>query len=309
MTGLRRLLCLALILCAWEARAMDIASLWNFDDPAASEARFRAALAQARGDDALSLQTQIARTYSLRRRFDEAHALLDTLAPQLADAGAEPRVRALLERGRTFRSARERDKARPLFEQAAALAQSAGLEFLAIDALHMVALVQTDPQEELRWNRTALAAAQAARDPAAREWEGSLSNNLGMTLHGLGRYREAMDAFRTQLAVRERQGRPARIRVARWMIAWTHRALGEHDAALALLHTLDRELAAAKASDGYVPEEIGENLLALGRGDEARPWFARALAEHRAAPPADRPAEASLARLERLARGADRPPD
>jgi tetratricopeptide (TPR) repeat protein len=302
---LRGLLVALFCVVAWEARAMDIAALWNFDDPAASEARFRAALADAQGDAALSLQTQIARTYSLRRRFDEAHALLDSLAPQLAGAGAEPRVRALLERGRTHRSARARDKARPLFEQAAALAQSAGLEFLAVDALHMVALVQTDPNEELRWNRAALAAARSARDPQARDWEGSLSNNLGMTLHGLGRHSEAMEAFRAQLAVRERQGRPKELRIARWMIAWTHRALGEHDAALAILHTLARELAATNTRDGYVPEEIGMNLRALGRADAARPWFAQALADHRAAPLADRPDDAALARLERLATGAD----
>jgi tetratricopeptide (TPR) repeat protein len=292
-------------LLAGEVRAMDIAALWNFDDPAASETRFRSALVQAQGDDALSLQTQIARTYSLRRRFDEAHALLDTISPQLAAAGAEPRVRALLERGRTFRSARERDKARPLFEQAATLAQSAALEFLAVDALHMVALVQTDPQEALRWNRAALAAALAARDPQARDWEGALANNLGMTLHGLGRHAEAMAAFRMQLAARERQGVPKAIRIARWMIAWTHRALGEHNAALAILHALDRELAAANARDGHVPEEIGLNLQALGRRDEARRWFAKALADHRAAAPADRPDDAALARLERLATAAD----
>ena len=290
---------------ALEASAMDIEALWNFADPAASEARFRAALADARGDDALSLQTQIARTFSLRRRFDEAHAVLDAIAPQLATAGPEPRVRALLERGRSLRSAGRRDAARPLFEQAVPLARQAGLEALAIDAMHMVALVQTDPQEELRWNRLALAAAQAARDPAARDWEGSLSNNLGMALHGVGRYREALDAFRVQLAVRERQGSPARIRVARWMIAWTHRALNEHDAALAILHALDRELAAAGAKDGHVSAEIGENLHALGRRDEARTWFARALADHRAAPPQDRPDAAALARLERRAAGTD----
>lgn len=295
----------AVLLAAGETLAMDINALWNFADPASSEARLRAALAAARGDEALSLQTQIARSYSLRKRFDEAHAVLDAVAPQLASAGPEPRVRALLERGRSFRSAGRRDEARPLFEQAASQAQAAGLEFLAIDALHMVALVQTEPQEELRWNRAALAAAQAARDPQARDWEGSLSNNLGMTLHGLSRFAEAMDAFRVQLRVRERQGDAGRIRVARWMIAWTHRALGEHEAALAILHRLAGELAAAGARDGYVPEEIGENLRALGRRDEARRWFAQALDDHRAAPPQDRPDDAALAQLARAAAGTD----
>ena len=76
---------------------MDVSPYWNFDDPAASEAAFRRALAERPGgDDALTLQTQIARTLSLRSRFAEAHVLLDTIEPQLAGAGAEPRVRWLL---------------------------------------------------------------------------------------------------------------------------------------------------------------------------------------------------------------------
>ena len=87
---------------------MDVTTLWNFADPATSEAAFRSALATAtNADDALVLQTQIARTYSLRSRFADAHALLDAIAPALASAGAEPRVRAMLERGRTWRSAKE----------------------------------------------------------------------------------------------------------------------------------------------------------------------------------------------------------
>ena len=49
---------------------MDIDSFWEYSDPAASEARFRAALSSAQGDDRLELLTQIARTYSLRQRFD-----------------------------------------------------------------------------------------------------------------------------------------------------------------------------------------------------------------------------------------------
>jgi hypothetical protein len=55
----------------------DIDAFWEYSDPAASEARFRHALDQASPDQRLELLTQIARTYSLRRRFAEAHAELD----------------------------------------------------------------------------------------------------------------------------------------------------------------------------------------------------------------------------------------
>jgi uncharacterized protein YbaP (TraB family) len=286
---------------AKETTAVDIRALWNFDDLPASEAALRAALAGAGRDDTLALQTQIARTYSLRSRFDDAHAVLDRIEPELATAGPEPNVRYLLERGRTWRSAKQPEKARPLFLQAVDVADAAGLEDLAIDAMHMVALVEPAAQQ-LAWNERALAAARRARDPAARAWQASLANNIGMALHGRGRYEEALASFRTALAERERMGKPASIRVAHWMIAWTQRALKRHDEALAILLRLEREGAAAGAPDGHVFEEIGENLLALGRAGEAKPWFAKAHAQHRLDTSLNRPDDTHLARLLELSR-------
>ena len=112
---------------------MDVSPYWNFSDPAASEAALRKALATvANSDDELSLETQIARTYGLRSRFDAAHALLDRIEPRLASAGAEPRVRYLLERGRTLRSSKAPERARPLFVEAADRAHAAGLDALEV---------------------------------------------------------------------------------------------------------------------------------------------------------------------------------
>jgi hypothetical protein len=72
---------------------MDIDSFWEYSDPAASESRFRGALAAASADERLELLTQVARTYSLRKQFGQAHALLDEVEPQLPAAGAAPRAR------------------------------------------------------------------------------------------------------------------------------------------------------------------------------------------------------------------------
>jgi tetratricopeptide (TPR) repeat protein len=282
---------------------MDVSPYWNFDDPAASEAAFRRALAERPdGDDALTLQTQIARTYGLRSRFAEAQALLATLEPQLAGAGAEPRVRWLLERGRTFRSAKEPERARPLFLEAAERARAAKLDALEVDALHMVALVEAAPEAQLEWNRKALAVAAASADPQARNWDASLANNIGMTLHDAGRYEEALASFRTALAARERIGNAGRTRVAHWMIAWTLRSLGRHEEALAILRRLEMENRADGTPDGYVFEEIGENLLAQGQDDAARPYFAQAWRILSADTSLDRPDATHLDRLERLSR-------
>lgn len=281
---------------------MDVQSLWDFGDPARSEAIFREQLAKATGDDALSLQTQIARTYSLRSRFADAHALLDRIASETAKAGPEPRVRALLERGRTYRSDRQPDSARPLFHQAVDLALAEKLEYLAVDAMHMVALVEPTLDGQLAWNRQALAHAQRASDPAARRWDATLSNNIGVALHDAGRFEEALDAFRTALAARERIGKPGGIRIAHWMIAWTLRALKRHDEALAILMRLEREFAAIGEPDGFVFEEIAENLLAQGDTAGARPWFAKAHAVLSRDDSLERPDAARLARLLELSR-------
>lgn len=282
---------------------MDVSPYWNFNDPAASEAAFRKALSAGPSvDDSLTLQTQIARTYGLRSRFGEAHALLDAIEPQLGTAGAEPRVRYLLERGRTFRSSKTGDRARPLFVDAAERAHVAKLDALEVDALHMMALVETELEAQMQWNRKALVVAAGSTDPVARNWDASLANNIGMSLHDAGRYDAALAHFETALAARERIGDAGRTRVAQWMIAWTLRSLHRHGEALAILRRLDVENAAVGEPDGHVFEEIAENLLAQQQGDAAKPYFAKAWQLLSAYTSLDRPSDEHLARLERLSR-------
>jgi hypothetical protein len=56
-----------------------LSGLWDYSKPAVSEQRFRAALAGASADDALILQTQIARTFGLRKDFAKAREVLATV--------------------------------------------------------------------------------------------------------------------------------------------------------------------------------------------------------------------------------------
>ena len=60
--------------------------------------------------------------------------------------------------------------------------------------------------------------------------------------------------------------------ISRWSVARQLRALGRVDEALAA----QRKLAAENDKDGFVPEEMGECLLLLGREAEAKPCFRRA---------------------------------
>src|SRR4051794_23632774 len=175
----------------------DPNALWDFDDPAGSEQRFRAAADIAEGADRLVLLTQVARALGLQERYDEGHAVLDDLAVE----NVEVAIRATLERGRLLRSSGDPDAARPHFEGAARSAAEARLEALHVDALHMVALV-APAEDQQRLTEEALAVARASTDATARNWDASLLNNLGMAHADAGAWPAALAAFEEALAAR-----------------------------------------------------------------------------------------------------------
>jgi len=263
---------------------LDLSKYWDFNNPEISEERFRSALPMASPEDALILQTQIARTFGLRRDFDRARKVLEGIHAQVESAGSEAQVRWHLEWGRTCSSAthppetqtpKVKEQARRAFLRAFDLAQAAGLDELAIDALHMMTFVDTQPADQLAWNRKAEAVMQASDQPGAKKWEASLLNNTGYALYLLGRYEEALDEFQQALAVRERDGSPQAIRIAYWMIAWTLRAMGRLDDAIAIQLRLEEECDAAGEPDPYVFEELEILYRALGDEEKAAFYAAR----------------------------------
>lgn len=257
----------------------EIDSFWEYTDPALSEERFRAALVSAQGDERLELLTQIARTYSLRKRFDEAHEVLNEVARLLADAGSRPRIRLLLERGRAFNSAGEKEKAHALFVEAWEQASVASQEGLAVDAAHMVAITQSGTPDAIGWNQRGLAVARASKDPKARSLIPAMLNNAAWDLHDLGHFDEALPLFEEAQAEWIARGKPEQIRIAKWAVARCLRSLGRNQDALAIQRMLEAEHLAAGSVDGYVFEEIAENLAALGIPDEAKPYFGKAADE------------------------------
>ena len=237
---------------------IDPRPLWDFDDPAGSEQRLREAAAAATdAEESAAWQTQVARALGLQERYDEGHALLDEVVAGAVAGGATGEVgaRVALERGRLRRSSGDADGARPDFEEAARVAEEAGLEELHVDALHMVALV-VPPEEALAVSLHALDVARGSTDPRARDWDASLLNNIGMTHADAGDHVAALVCFEEALEARERIGDVARTRVARWMVAWSLRHLGRTAEALTLQRALKAELAADGEDDPYVDEEI-----------------------------------------------------
>lgn len=259
------------------AMALDLGALWDFNNPALSEQRFREALATAQGDDALILQTQIARSYGLRKDFAQAQRVLQSIAAAIGSAGAEARTRYALEQGRALASGKHdpktltpeaKDQARAHFQSALDTARGAQLDALAIDAVHMFAFLDTAPADQLQWGEAALAIVLQSQQPDARKWEASVRNNIGYALHQLGRYPEALAQFELALALREQGTNANATRVARWMVAWTLRSLQRLDDALALQLRLEAECDAAGEPDPYVFEEL--EALYQVKGDMER---------------------------------------
>ena len=253
--------------------------LWDYDDPAASEARFRTAIdaAQAGGDAAAAdeTRTQLARALGLQGRFEAGHAILDGVDSD-HPADDRTRVRVRLERGRLQRSSGDVAASVAPFEGAWELARTLGEDALAVDAAHMLAIVDAPPGEGT-WHARALELADASADPAARRWRASLWNNIGWARFDAGDLDGALAAFETAVAARREQGEAKETRIAEWCVARCIRALGRPAEALAMQQRLTAEAAAAGESEsGFRAEEIGECLLDLGRGDEARPYLARA---------------------------------
>lgn len=258
---------------------IDIDSFWEYTDPAASEERFRDALNSAQGDIRLELLTQIARTFSLRNRFDEAHEILNDVEEQLTNAGARPHVRYLLERGRTFNSNGEKEKARALFTEAWEQAQAAHLEGLAVDAAHMIAITYSGTAKAIDWNQRGLTIARASQDVKARSLIPAMLNNSAWDLHEKGRFDEALPLFEEAQAEWIKRDKPEQIRIAKWAVARCLRSLGRYAEALTIQRALEAEHISAGSVDGYVFEEIAENLFALGKTNEASPYFEKAFEE------------------------------
>lgn len=257
---------------------LDVDSLWDFEDPAASLARFRTTAAEAPEPTRSVLLSQAARALGLLGRLDEASAQLDALPT----TDQQVRVRIALERGRLLRSSGaegSREGAEAAFHVAAELSQSPRDDVMAglhVDALHMVALLPERPSEQLAATRNALHAAESLPFPRARRWQAPLLNNLGFAQHEAGDDRAALESFEQALVLRQeaaalageegtRPGSPQRraVQVARWCRGWALRQLGRTDEALAVQRELGAELATDGIDDRYVAEELA---LLEGRG-------------------------------------------
>ena len=190
----------------------DFDQLWDYNDPEKTEKVFKELVSESRnsGDREYQAQllTQIARSHSLRRNFEDAHRILDDVEKMINVVAAAldiqtpvARIRCILERGRAHNSAGQIEAARPLFLEAWELARNAREDYHAVDAAHMLGICEPG-DASLMWNNRAMEVAEASDDPRAQGWLGALYNNTGWTYHDADQYERALDLFEKGLAWR-----------------------------------------------------------------------------------------------------------
>lgn len=238
--------------------------LWDYNNPAATEEKFREALSgvsvENNRSEFLQLQTQIARTYSLRRMFDEAHELLNEVEKQLTAEAELPLIRYYLERGRSFNSAGKKAEALQLFLKAKESAQQINEDFYTVDAIHMLAIV-APADEAIALNEEGVILAESSESPLAKNWLGALYNNLAWSYFDKGEFEKALSIFLRALKWREEKQSPREIFIAKWCVARTLRALNRFEDAIKIQLGLLEEMVDTDNPDGYVYEELGELYL------------------------------------------------
>jgi len=263
-----------------ESHMHDFDKLWNYNQPAETEQKFRDALAGATSQEQteyqLELRTQLARTLGLQQKFEDAHKVLDQVEQDLTPQYSIAKIRYLLERGRILNSSGKQEESIQLFLEAWELGLKVKADYYAVDAAHMLGIVAQQDQQ-LIWNEKAMALAEKSPDKRTQGWLGSLYNNIGWTYHGLQDYEKAMAIFLKALDWREAHEQVIETQIAKWCVARTHRSLGNIDKALTMQYDLEKAMQTARQDeDGYVFEEIGECLNLQGKPEEAAPFFMKA---------------------------------
>ena len=179
------------------ADTVELHALLDFGDPGGSEERFRAFVERARaGDEPILAETltRLARAQGLQRQFEVADRTLDEAEAALRPDDNPGRIRLHLERGRVANTAGRPGRGAESFRRAWELARGTNQDGLAVDAAHMLGIVE--PPDEARACERAMELARASDDPVARRWVGSLSTRSGVVLNHRERCAQSSRAAR-----------------------------------------------------------------------------------------------------------------
>lgn len=259
-----------------------IDKLWDYNEPAKSEIRFRERLTEEEASNApmierMEIMTQIARAQGLQQRFEAAHQTLDSVLSVLPTINSTlVEVRYYLERGRAYNSSGKKEEAKKEFLQAIESGKKGRYDYYTIDAIHMMA-ISDEPSKQLGWTESGIEMAEASSDQRAKLWLGTFYNNSGWTYFGMKEYRKSLTQFIKYEQFAASRNRRSDVQIAKWSQAKMYRFLNEIDTSLLIQRSLEKEIIDnTMDEDGYVYEEIAECLLLQKKNDEAKQYFKKA---------------------------------
>ena len=262
----------------------DFDKAWDYKNPARTYDVFQKMLAQASDQNLsyrLQLQTQIARTFSLRGKYEEAHKILDHVFSEISNTehnkiSEVTKVRYHLERGRAYNSSKKQEKAILEFTRAHDICIDLDEPRFMIDVFHMLGIAEK-PQKALWWNLKAIKYCEASKDTTAIKWLGPLYNNTGWTYHDSGDFEKAMPMFEKSLKFREQTPeQQAPILIAKYSVARCLRSMKQLDQAMKIQRDLEETNSENGNEDGYVYEEIAEILLLKNNISKSKIYFDKA---------------------------------
>lgn len=282
----------------------DFDRMWNFADPAGSEAEFRRILPEAidLGDVGYhaELLTQIARAEGMQGKYEDAEATLKKVESMLTPALKREKVRYLLERGRLYNMSGDNDRAVLTLNDAFNAARECGEDYYAVDAATIIGKIKID-DKTMSWDVKALEISEASRNSEVQSWRGNLYNKIGWSFFGSREYEKALDIFRRNQSWQESRGEADQIRLAKYAVGRTLRMMKNIEEAYRIMYALYQELEAAGTKDGYVCEELGEIMMVNDNTDGAKDFFACAWNELSKNPELQQTQAERLARMKKLA--------
>ena len=251
---------------------MDFRKFWRYQDPAASFSALEDLLEETPVDEKLTraeIITQMARARGLQYRFKEGEKELMKALKLIGNNNkCRAYVRYLIEYGRLRNSAGDKGAAKVSFLTAWDTARLYNYPFLAVDAAHMLAIVE-EPGKQLEWSDKAIEYIENSDNERIHGWLGPLYNNTGWTYHDMGNYEKAMELFKKGYDFRKSRNDTLGTLIAEWTIARGKRSLNEIAEAKQIQLKLEKEFIEYTGKPyGYVYEELME--IAIIEKDEKK---------------------------------------
>ncbi|MBD3401454.1 tetratricopeptide repeat protein [candidate division GN15 bacterium] len=226
--------------------------------------------------------SQVARMNLILNGPEAGREWLDKAAERADDADPMGWSRYLGVKGRFEWKADNLKAARATFDDMYTYCNTNGLWGRAVDAAHMIAIVATNPKEQITWSYRGIEAAESAGE---EHWLGPLWNNMAITYYDQKNYDSALTCFLKAREYHWRHSGEIGKLFADYHVGMTYRQLGNYDEAASWLRPV---LAWAErlnhhSAIGQACEDLGEVMVAQGKKSDGLQLLKRAREEYKTA--------------------------